>query len=81
MREAILAPGPNGVLDSEDVVTSHVCDRAWRPYCPRDKTALDCNQTFVLLRLSMSPSAAAPPSPQEIQRKLSVHSVAKPKKV
>ncbi|KAH0833229.1 hypothetical protein J3R83DRAFT_12289 [Lanmaoa asiatica] len=28
----------------------------------------------------MSPSAAAPPSPQEIQRKLSVHSAAKPKK-
>ncbi|KIK99968.1 hypothetical protein PAXRUDRAFT_130889 [Paxillus rubicundulus Ve08.2h10] len=29
----------------------------------------------------MSPSAAPPPSPQEIQRKLSVHSAAKPKKV
>ncbi|KAH7884375.1 hypothetical protein F5I97DRAFT_1929251 [Phlebopus sp. FC_14] len=29
----------------------------------------------------MSPSAAAPPSPQEVQRKLSVHSAAKPKKV
>ncbi|KIJ13382.1 hypothetical protein PAXINDRAFT_117059 [Paxillus involutus ATCC 200175] len=28
----------------------------------------------------MSPSAAPPPSPQEIQRKLSVHSAAKPKK-
>ena len=60
---------------------SDLCDRACLRLRPYNKTALDCHQTIVLPRLRMSPSAAAPPSPQEIQRKLSVHSAAKPKKV
>ena len=69
-------------------VTSHVFVTGrvgWAaPYIRSKETRqllIAARRQVVLPGLSMSPSTAAPPSPQEIQRKLSVHSTAKSKKV
>ena len=60
-------------------IAQHCCTAVSTPSPRFSSKTLFFHFSSILSR--MSPSAALPPSPQEVQRKLSVHSAARPKRV